>query len=359
MLEARERQKTLLTSRPQTRILAIDAGRLVATFGIVWVHVSEAQGLPARAAALGRFGTSFYIASAVLMSALPFFRVPGRPARDVIRQRARRLLVPFLLWSAIYAAFYLGTMLPQGYPLAKVVSLWGPLAGTAPHLWFLPFAFLASTLCATLMPRLLAWPERTLAWTMVACALGSYFFSYGLLLPTLDHGGLATWSLVRLGRYIEEAPLALTAIFAVAWYGKARVRLGQWGARGRRRLATRLGLAFILVQMAYFFALEPLRHLFWTEVRAFANVLGALWLAICVALRKNRPIAWLARFGRATYFAFLVHQLLLDLVKVPLERLPGHGGAPFALLTSAGIFLASLTLGTWVPKVRWLRPLVP
>ena len=348
-----------MTSRPNTRILAIDAGRLVATFGIVWVHVSEAQGLSARAAALGRFGTSFYISAAVFMSALPFFKAPTRPPSDVIRARARRLLVPFLLWSGIYALFYLGTMLPQGYPLAKVVSLWGPLAGTAPHLWFLPFAFLASTLCASMMPRLLGWSERSLALTTASCALASYALSYGLLLPTLDHGGLAAWSLVRLGRYIEEAPLALTAIFAVAWYGKARLRLGLLGARGRRRLAMGLGAAFALVELGYFFALEPLRHLFWTEVRAFANVLGALWLAICLALRKNRPISWLSRFGRATYFAFLVHQLLLDVAKVPLELVPGHGSLAFALLTSVSIFLASLSLGVWVPKVRWLRALVP
>lgn len=348
-----------MSSRPSTRILAIDAGRLVATFGIVWVHVSEVQGLSARAAALGRFGTSFYIIAAVLMSALPFFKQPARPPRDVVRQRARRLLLPFLLWSIIYALFYLGTMLPQGYPLAKIVSLWGPLAGTAPHLWFLPFAFLASALTANLMPRLLAWRESALATATLLCICSTYAVSYGLLLPTLDHGKLAAWSLVRLGRYIEEAPLALSAIFAIAWYGKARVRLGRLGRRGRLRLAVHLGSAFALFELAYFFALEPLRHLFWTEVRAFANLLGALWLALCLSLRKNPPIEWLARFGKATYFAFLVHQLFLDVSKVALARLPGHGTLPFALISSAGIFLASLLLGLWVPKVRGLRALVP
>jgi len=349
-----------LTPRPRAaRILAIDAGRLIATSGIVWVHVSEAQGLSPRLAALGRFGTSFYIVAAVLMSALPFFKAQDRAPFDVIRSRARRLLIPFALWSAIYAAFYLGTMLPQGYPLAEVISLWGPLAGTAPHLWFLPFAFLASALTALAMPRLLRLSERTLLVSLVVCAGGTYFLAYGLILPALDHGGLARLSLVRLGRYVEEAPLALSAILGVAWYGQARRRLGRLGPHARKRLAYRLITAFFAVEIAYFFALEPLRYLFWTEVRAFANVLGGLWLAICLALRRNASIVWLARFGRATYFAFLVHQLLLDLFKVPLQSVPGHGGLLLALATSAGIFCASLALGIWVPKVRMLRLLVP
>jgi hypothetical protein len=348
-----------LSSRASARILAIDAGRLLATSGIVWVHVSEVQGLSARAAALGRFGTSFYIVAAVFMTALPFFGRARRSAREIVSLRARRLLIPFVLWSAIYAAFYLGTMLPQGYALTDIVSLWGPLAGTAPHLWFLPFAFLASALTAGLMPRLLALQQRTLTLALVACVLLTYSATYGVLLPTLDHGGLARLSLVRLGRYIEEAPLALSALFGVALYGKHREKLGRLGAPRRRRLGALLGLAFLLTQLAYFFALEPLRHLFWTEVRLFANLAGCLLLSLCLAWRKDAVISWLSRFGRATYFAFLVHQLLLDLIKVPLAGVPGHGGLALALITTAGVFGVSLALGVWVPKVPGLRALVP
>jgi len=346
-------------ARPTSRILALDAGRLFATSGIVWVHVSEAQGLSARTSALGRFGTSFYIVAAVLMSALPFFKQRTRRSADVIRTRARRLLVPFLLWSLIYALFYLATMLPQGYRLSQVVSLWGPLAGTAPHLWFLPFAFLASALTAWAMPRLLLLPERALAAAFVVTALSTYLLAYGVILPNLDHGGLAAWSLVRLGRYVEEAPLALSALLGIAWYGKARARLGRLGREGRQRLARRLIALFVTVQAAYFFALEPLRHLFWTEVRAFANVLGSLLVAFCLAVRNSPRVRWLARFGRATYFAFLVHQLLLDLIKVPLQQVVSQGSLAVAFLTTLGIFAVSLALGVWVPKVRWLRPLVP
>jgi len=347
-----------LTRRASDRIVAIDAGRLVATFAIVWVHVSEAQGLAPRLSALGRFGTSFYIVSAVLMSALPSFRELPRPAHQVIRARARRLLVPFLLWSTIYAAFYLGTMLPQGYSIAQVASLWGPLAGTAPHLWFLPFAFLSSALTAVLMPHLLALSERTLWRAFVACALASYALAYALL-PTLDQEGLRRMGLVRLARYVEEAPLALAAMFGVALYGKTRRRLGRFGKRRRLYLAGLLATAFAITQIAYFFALEPLRVLLWTEVRIFANVLGALWLGLCLALRNGAAIGLLSKFGRATYFAFLVHQLLLDMIKVPLEHLVGHGHLGPALAATIAIFSVALALGVWVPRVRALRPLVP
>jgi hypothetical protein len=347
-----------LTRQASDRIVAIDAGRLVATFAIVWVHVSEAQGLAPRLSALGRFGTSFYIVSAVMMTALPSFRPVPKPAQQVIRARAKRLLVPFLLWSAIYAAFYLGTMVPQGYSIDQVISLWGPLAGTAPHLWFLPFAFLSSALTAVLMPHLLALSERTLWRAFVVCVLASYALSYALL-PTLDQEGLRRIGLVRLARYVEEAPLALSAMLGVALYGKTRRKLGRLGRRRRLRIAGLLGAAFVVTQIAYFFALEPLRVLVWTEVRIFANVLGALWLGLCLALRNSAAIGLLSQFGRATYFAFLVHQLLLDLVKVPLESLVGHGHVGPALAATIGIFSVALVMGVWVPTVRVLRPLVP
>ncbi len=346
-------------SRAPSRVAGIDAGRVMATFAIVWVHTSEIQGIPAQWSALGRFGTSFYIVSAVLMSARPLFlgRVTDGPT--VLRKRAKRLLIPFLLWSVVYAAFYFGTMLPQGYQVAEVTRYWGLLTGTAPHLWFLPFAFVASAATAFTVPVLLRWKTERLLVLLVGLVLGAYALSYGLLLPELDRQALTRLRLVRLGRWIEELPLLLGALAGVALYGRSLGILERLGRKRRRRLALLCAFLLVVTQIAYFFLLEPLRQRFWTEIRIFANVSGALWLIVCVAERNSSLIKRFAPLGRATYFAFLAHQLVLDLTKRTLSQLPGHGSLGFALGSSMGIFAVSATLGWYAPRIRGLRWLVP
>lgn len=340
------------------RVRGIDAGRVLATFGIVWVHTSEIQGVDANWAALGRFGTSFYIVSAVLMSARPFF-FGRQPARlGVLLRRGQRLLVPYLLWCALYGAFYLGTMMPRGATFSDIARYWGPLSGTAPHLWFLPFAFVVSVLCIGLMPWLLRQKHSLLVTLMLSVPLGSYLISYSIL-PELDREALTRLRLVRLGRFIEELPLALSSIVGVALYGSLLFRLETMGRRKRRRLALFCGVGFACVQLAYFFLLEPLRTVFWTEIRVFANLAGAFFLVACVAERNNPLIRRIAPFGSATYFAFLAHQLVLDLSKKTLSGLPGHGSLLFALLSSAAIFALSFALGWLAPRLRPLRWLVP
>lgn len=103
----------------------IDALRCICAVGIVWFH-SEAPGH--RAA---------YIA-------LPFFLVLlSMPMRVQFRDRATRLLRPWLIWSAIFAAgeslraFFLGQELFGWFQPSMI------LYGTMIHLWFLPFAFVA------------------------------------------------------------------------------------------------------------------------------------------------------------------------------------------------------------------------
>lgn len=342
-----------------SRVAGIDAGRALATLGIVWVHTSEIQGLSASYAALGRFGTSFYIIGAVLMSARPFFFGRTPSALRVIRKRATRLLVPFLLWSLVYAGFYLLSMLPQGYDLADITLYWGPLAGTAPHLWFLPFAFVAGVLTALTMPYLLRLRVRILCLGLVVGFVAAACLSYALWLPELDRPALTRLRLVRLGRWVEEWPLLVAAVFGVAAYGRSMSSLEKLGRRRRRQLATAALVAWGVTQTAYFFWLEPLQRVFWTEVRLFANLAGALWLVACIAERRSVLIRRIAPLGRATYFAFLCHQLVLDLCKRSLSQLPGHGTLAFAVLSTLAIFGISATLGWYAPRVRALRWLVP
>ena len=68
-----------------------------------------------------------------------------------LRPRAARLLRPFAVWGAVYAALLLADAWRAGEPLGAALAGWLPPQGTMHHLWFLPFAFVAATL-ASLVP---------------------------------------------------------------------------------------------------------------------------------------------------------------------------------------------------------------
>ena len=337
----------------------LDAARVLATFGIVWVHVAEIQGQPAELNTLGRFGTSFYTLAALFLSSRAYFL--GRDVRpwDIIRRRAKRLLVPYVIWCALYAAFYFSTMYPQGHPVDVITRYWGPLFGTAPHLWFLPFAFTAGAIATYAVPRLMKWPSSVLLTVGSLSTLALYVYVYGWGYAALDQPAITLARVHRLARWVEEAPLVWGALFGLAWYGKHVRRIGRMGRKRRMRLSYVGFLCFVLVQVFYAVYLEELGTYFWNRVRFLANVAGVAWLITFVAAREGTWIGKLAPLGRATYFAYLSHQMILDAIKLQLTFLPGYGTLGFALASSLGIFALCVGLGLLVARIRLLRWLSP
>lgn len=112
--------------------------RLLAAFGIVLFH----SGAPG-----GQFG---YAALPFFLMVMLMLGLPGATRQPFARfaaDRAKRLLQPWLIWSAIYGAFKLTDLLAHHESFGDEFSLSMVLTGPAIHLWFLPFAFLA---CLTL-----------------------------------------------------------------------------------------------------------------------------------------------------------------------------------------------------------------
>lgn len=347
------------SGRGSSRVPGLDAARVLATFGIVWVHTAEIQGQDPSLTTLGRFGTSFYILAAIFFSARSHITRPGTSTWEIARRRGRRLLIPYLLWCAIYAAFYFATMYPQGYSVQEITRYWGPFFGTAPHLWFLPFAFLAGILASLLVPRLLRLPGPVLL-TLAPLLTGAlYVYVYGWGYAALDLRALSAAGIQRVDRWTEEAPLVLGAIFGVALYGKYLRTLARLGKKKRTRIAVFALLAFLITEIAYAVFLDSLAVVFWNRVRFFANFAGACWLVAFVAARKNEWIERLAPLGKATYFAYLAHQLILDSVKTALKSVPGYGSLLFAFLSTVGIYGLSVGLGLVVSRVRALKWLSP
>lgn len=113
----------------------IDYFRLIAAFGIVWFH-------------------SHAVGHELSYLALPFFlTLLGLPSRAGLAERARRLLLPFALWSGIYVLFAVASAWHGHKPLFGWANPWMLLGGTAPHLWFLPFALLIRVLAGIVQPK--------------------------------------------------------------------------------------------------------------------------------------------------------------------------------------------------------------
>jgi hypothetical protein len=158
---------------------------------------------------------------------------------------------------------------------------------------------------------------------------------------------------------VEEAPFVVGAIFGLSLYGRHVRDIGEMGHARRHSLAWFALAAFVVVQVCYALYLEELGQMFWNRVRFLANLAGAFWLVVFVAARDGRWIRMIAPLGRATYFAYLSHQLILDACKGQLTKLPGYGALWFAFASSLGIFALAVGLGLMVARVRLLRWLSP
>jgi len=91
------------------------------------------------------FGIAFGLISLqVVMCALATRRPRAPDIGLFAKKRARRLLVPWVFWSGAYLLLELARALRWGDPLATHFKPWMWGSGGAYHLWFLPFAFVAS-----------------------------------------------------------------------------------------------------------------------------------------------------------------------------------------------------------------------
>jgi hypothetical protein len=351
------------------RLANLDAGRVLATYGVMWTHVAEMQGHPPAWAALGRFGTSFYVAAAVFFAARTATKPQPPTAQRALAQRMRRLLIPFALWSAIYAVFYYIVTRPSGMSVAELTKWWGPFAGTARHLWFLPFAAFAGTIAFWAVPHLLRLPLRRLAWTAAVVSVLTYWLFYRVVFFAMDRIWAIDAHLHRLDRWIEEIPLMVAAIFASALFIRLTVPQGTSAASGPSapavapiglpRLAIVLAVAFLALEVFYqqgFAFIDLVTH---SEGRFVANLAGLLLLGIFLSLGSRPWIQAVAPLGRLTYFAFLSHVLLLDMANASLALLPGHGTLAFAILTTLLLMAVSVLIGSFVRRTAALKWLLP
>lgn len=329
------------------RMLSLDVLRLLAVVGVVWFHLG----------AVGREYLSWHVP--VIVAILSYLasgggRVhgsshgSGRPMREVLRRRWRRLLLPWFIWSAIYVPILVARI-----RLGAGQAAWEPwmlLTGPSLHLWFLPFA-LAATLAAILLRRIGENRRYLLAYAylLIGCA-GSFAVAMGL--PHLPIP-LAQWSAAVPSIFFGTA---IALLVAAAKSDPDFVSASGW----RRPFLTLTTVLFFLACAATLVARWDLHLLSvhgillpaslgdaaalpWTLLIAAPLLAGA----VCVPVETPQ---WLCRVFDTSLGIYLIHPLFASLLNF------GTGGrlGPewMAVSCIAASFVAVLVLlGT---RARWL-----
>ncbi len=119
---------------------SIEYARFLGALAIIWFHLHLA------------FDETALSALQLFVMLQVYFGI-SRP----LPPQARRILIPWLLWSSLYGTAKLAQAILEGTSIAAEFEPWMLLTGVAIHLWYLPFSFLAIWAGRAVFKRL-SWP---------------------------------------------------------------------------------------------------------------------------------------------------------------------------------------------------------
>lgn len=314
----------------------VDAVRIVAMYGIVWLHAVRSDTLEG-AKALGRFAVPFFVFAAVFFVFEGIRRQAQRSFAQYVRSRLVRLYLPFLAWSGIYLLFKLGkaAALPeQANDFPGLSILW---AGGFYHLWFIPFILVISLL--------------------------------GFLVAK------GTWQRPALERCVALAAVLEGLLLAMTPNSTSGLLGGPYGSL----VAGALPAACWAVGLGILARYPAMRHLQHPAVRAAALLLAlacTLWtwhsgasrlaenlagLGVMIIALGPAPGIWgvhLAKLGPLAYGIYFGHLLVIKSFEAVATKVGWSNAWPLDLT----IFVASAALSTlaaWaLSQWRWTRWLV-
>ena len=373
---------TQATTPSSGRSLWLDALRVTAGISIICMHAANApdgspfaDADPAARAAPVLIRTVFYLARtelfvviALFLLAMPLDRRP-RGYGETLVEQARRLLVPFLFWVAVYVVFNLaiGYQLGWGHylwrDLTTMVEPWIGylvLGDVKQHMHFLP----------TLFALVLFYPLYRVAVRWPALAL--------LLIPLLilrGHLSSAVWNEIydpELRQYALRAVRIATytgyGFVAAALYGLYK-RIGAGGQGGSLQGAARTWLyrgtlaglgvmAAICLYLKLAQAFATIDAGSWQSNYPYAGYANLVMPVVLFGLAMLAPVSWPRWIGRLASYSFgifLVHPIALDVFRLMFEtriEVP-----TFYVLANIGFAVAfsyamALTIAR-VPALRW------
>ncbi len=316
----------MTTTAGRPRLAGFELMRGVAAFAVILMHAglvvhNRCTPVAGRARDLGHFAVPFFLLTAFFF-ALRSEDLTALPWRDWLRRIARRLLVPFAVWSTFYFSLRLAVLWKEhrlgemaakmGQPEAFILS-----GGTSLVLYFIPLLIVGLLLCRVGEPL---W-QRAAAWQLALLLAG------GILLQNGSRSLLPPDSLLAYA--VRCLPLVAMAALLVRWTTHAP----------RRDVGALAGAIIFWVAVV----LITIRWTNFPEVATAAMAWAVAWtLSGVLSLTP-----WIARVGEFSFGIFLVHQAVLE----GMQMLCDHGLAPAAplglaamLLLTAAVFAVSFLI---------------
>jgi peptidoglycan/LPS O-acetylase OafA/YrhL len=329
------------------RLPVLDAMRLLAAVAIVWLHTVSSPRLAHTVDPLTRFAVPFFTAGAVFLLMENLRRQPRRGWGSYAASRFRRLYLPFLLWSAAYFALRQAKhrLLSHEPPLpVGSYLLW---AGSAHHLWFLPFLLVLSV---ALFPVAKAVAGRRGVGWLVALLAAAGGAAVALVPPPVPASTLAPTD-AEMARYV--ARLSWAALPAGLWAVAFAVVYARTGPRHWRSGLVAVAAALLAAGCCV---------TIWRTGRnaALENAAGLACLVVGLAPWDGRLVRGLAALGTLAYGVYLSHVLFVEGIQAVAARAGVAAGNSWwsDVAVFAGAVAGSLVLSAYLRRSRWTRPLV-
>lgn len=158
--------------------------RLVAAISIIWLHTPQSEAL-GKIGILGAAAVPFFTFTTIFFAMEAGRKGSGLGFDLYLLRRAKRLYVPFLLWTAIYLLLrMIKSRLLTGAtpPMPQLEMAW---AGSAHHLWFLPYALVVGAIAFVAARWASRRPGRDILIALAGVGLGIVLF----VVPILDWSG--------------------------------------------------------------------------------------------------------------------------------------------------------------------------
>lgn len=255
---------------------------------------------------------NFPVALFVFLSGM--FALQGRPANSylsAVRSRASRLLVPYLVWAAVYSA---AKAITGKLVLAELPEMLA--TGTVISVGYYVIVMLQ---IAVLSPALERLSSRALKVGIPVSIAASCAFTYGIRAGGLD----GTWSHFPYSAlpFFLWLPFYLAGL--VAGKSDSALNVGRW------QIA--VGLASVAVACAVveaFYWIPSSMELAISQLKLSSMITSLLVcaLTVCVARTWVTASGWrwvLAWLGARSFYFYLSHMLVLGVVQAALRRVPG------------------------------------
>lgn len=326
----------VISSSATARIDSLDAARFIAVLGLLVVHAPQSPQL-APLGTLGTFGVPFYLFASLYMQARSLRRRPERPAHLYFLSRVRRLYLPFLGWSAIYLVVRNAKHLLFVHDGPVAAQPWQLWAGTALHLWFLPFLLVVSFSVELLHRVVGATPLGR--WSVIIASM-----MIGIVL-----------ALVPRPEWLRHVGDEQGAFFFQCWKALPSVFLGialAWMLAWRRNDDPMTTVISIVGGFMTVLTLSLQLAFGYSRLDRTLSGLGLLLLAL--GPWRGSIVLALARIGRLSYGIYLSHVLFIETV----QFIARHGGLGASLRLDLFnmwfSLIAATLLAVWLQNRRWL-----